>query len=136
MQKTAILLVISLIILLTIVYIHFSTVNNGSSNSVNNTGTLTTFYGVITNRQAGNGTFSEKGIGIQYDKFCVLDNKTGLTNCHAGLLTKGTILDFDYEHNMTVKPCLSPGDIVNVFIYSNNSAIVTRTYMASGSGSD
>ncbi len=71
-------------------------------------------------------------LSVISDSGCAIDQKTQLTNCTAGIQDlKGTVY-FNYEHNMTAKPCLSKGDRVSLAVNSDGTAVATRTYQAGG----
>ncbi len=82
------------------------------------------FEGKITNIKTFPGNLS--GIGI-YDKTC---KKIGneLTRCDAGIKTKKYgVLNFNYIHNMEIKPCITSGNELYIDILdSNGTAKVWR----------
>ncbi len=68
-----------------------------------------------------------EGIAV-YDRNCVT-GLDGMTNCDAGIRTKEFgVLNFDYTHNMALKPCLSPGQKVAVDIANNNGEATVQRF--------
>ncbi len=84
------------------------------------------FDGKITNAKVTTGEYEGKGV---YDRSCQSIGG-GLTNCHAGIdTTEFGVIDFNYEHNMAVKPCIAPGDKVLVTVLdASGKATVQRVY--------
>ena len=82
------------------------------------------FEGVITNMKVSPGTLNGAGV---YDKSCISIGN-GLTKCDAGIKTdEYGILNFNYIHNMGIKPCIAPGDKLSIKVTnSDGSAIVQR----------
>ncbi len=85
-----------------------------------------TFEGRITNMELEIGSLT--GVGV-YDRNCV-DIGNGLTRCDAGIKTdKYGTLNFNYVHNMRIKPCIKPGDKLIVEILdSEGKAKVQRIW--------
>jgi len=99
--------------------------SNGKTNHANtNEQKLNLFEGKITNIQTTPGTVN--GVGV-YDKTCK-DIGNGLTKCDAGIKTKEYgVLNFNYIHDMTTKPCITSGDKLKVEILdSKGTAKVQR----------
>lgn len=84
------------------------------------------FEGKITNTKVALGEYPGTGA---YDRNCKSIGG-GITNCHGGIQTQEFgLLDFNYEHNMAVQPCIAPGDKVLVTILDNSGrATVQRAY--------
>ncbi len=72
------------------------------------------------------------GGNVLTDEGCQIDERTGLSNCTTEIRTSGGTYSFNYEHDMMAQPCLSEGDIANIHVSSDGSAVVTRTYWAGG----
>lgn len=119
MKKSAIFITISVIALLVLViYPTFRTGNVVRAGD--------TFEGVITNFELEPGTY--QGVGA-YDRNCIPvnpENPHGMVNCDAGIRTEYGVLNFHYEHIMSVQPCIMPGQQVTLDILEEGKAIITR----------
>lgn len=80
--------------------------------------------GTITNVRPSIGKFNGTGV---YDRNCV-DVGGGLTNCHGGIQTaRYGVLNFNYVHNMSIVPCIKPGEkLVVEVLDSSGRARVQR----------
>lgn len=119
-----VIVVVGIAILLVLLNGGSSAPNQQSSSQSQSATNPNFFVGSIATNSIPPGTYN--GIGI-YDHNC-LPIGNGLYSCDAGIKTAqyGTI-DFDYQHNMMIKPCIGPGDNVVITIYSNGTATVKRT---------
>jgi len=89
------------------------------------------FTGRIVSGNLAPQTYSN--LSVLTDRGCTTDPRTGLSNCTSTMQTRnGTIIAFNYEHDMMIKPCLSAGDVADVRVLANGTAIVDRTYWNGG----
>lgn len=123
MNKTIVLGIgVAVLLVFAGVIAYFAFAGNSGSISQQSFGKENVFEGAITNKNISLSIGTVNGTGV-YDHGCTMDPSTGLSNCHAGIrTTKYGLIDFNYEHNMGVKPCLGPGDQVIVNITSTNGA--------------
>lgn len=113
-----IILVVSLILLVSIFLFFYLSFSKNSSSPKRDL-----FSGVITNIETSPGNLS--GIGV-YDRTCKRIGN-GLTRCDAGIKTKEYgVLNFNYIHDMAVKPCIVSGDKLKVEILDSNGTADVR----------
>lgn len=79
------------------------------------------FNGVIVNEVYYNGLGT-----IIADRDCRTD-RNGLTTCTAVIKSDdGKIIEFKYTHDMSLQPCLSPGERVQVYTNQGGKAVIVR----------
>lgn len=121
MKKSTIFITISVIaLLILVIYPMFKTGDVITGNVVR----ADTFEGTITNLELEPGTY--RGVGV-YDRNCIPVNPAnphGKVNCDAGIETKFGVLNFHYEHIMSVQPCIMPGQQVTLEVLGGGKAIV------------
>ena len=120
--------IIAVIVLIVLVFLHNGSGTPQNAISVGSQGQLATdpnfFAGNVTTQGISPGTYNGTGV---YDHNC-LPVGNGIYSCDAGIKTAkyGTI-EFAYRHDMMMKPCIGPGDVVTVTILnSSGSATVSR----------
>lgn len=91
-----------------------------------------TFNGRIVLGSIQPGQYND--LNVLTDQGCTTDPNTGLSNCVSKFQYNGSIVAFNYEHNMMIDPCLSSGDKVDMNVAANGAVTVKRIYWT-GAGS-
>ncbi len=122
MDKKIILgVALTLSVLVVIGYIVFSsnTQDNYGGQSAGQASDPNYFAGNVTTKGVPAGTYNGTGV---YDHNC-LPLGNGMYSCDAGIQTKSFgIIDFAYKHNMMMKPCIGPGDVLAITVLDGSGA--------------
>ncbi len=92
------------------------------------------FEGKINNVAVEPGTFEGKGV---YDRNCIPvdpNNPHGEVTCDAGIQTNehGEILNFHYQHDMNIRPCIAPGEPVEIQVMDQEGTAEVRRFERGG----
>lgn len=80
------------------------------------------FEGKVTNMELSPGSYSGTGV---YDRTC-RPVENGLTQCDGGIQTEAGLINFEYKHDMHMQQCIDSGQKLNVEVFADGTAKVTR----------